>query len=503
MTAGYLAQPSPFFNRVRELATLERAYRSPQPAGQLLLLYGRRRLGKTYLLQRFFAGAPGDIPKPHCYYLADQSTAPVQRRALGEALLASFPGAGVTPEEIAVSWNTLFRFVGSQARKAGSAPRIALILDEFPYLVDQTPELASILQSWWDREGIHSPLLIALCGSQLSAMEALGASSAPLYGRFTAGIVRLFPLGYADVAAFYAGSPLYDAASILTAYGVFGGTPRYHALVDSRRPFGEEMVRLLLERGGALENEVAFLLGSEQLRDPAPYNAVLAAIAGGETQFGNIQNASGTDRSRLSYYLGVLTDLGWVKREFAFEETSDKRALYRAGDPFLAFWYRFVHPLRSALAFSDPQALYDARIAPFLSDYMGRYVFEEICYQWLARHAQTRVGTLLESAGRWWSRDGQIEIDLVASPLTPSDGYLFGECKWSATRPIGTGVYADLLAKVARTPNNDWRKYPPRYCLFSVGGFTPELNVLASDPEERLSLVGADDLLQQSDPVTT
>ncbi len=501
MATKYLAQPNPFFNRVRELAALGQAYDSARPTGQMLMLYGRRRIGKTYLLQRFFAGAPGDAPKPHCYYLADQSTAPVQRLALAEALLDAIPDPGVTPAEIAVSWNALFRFVGSQARRAGG-PRLALILDEFPYLVDQTPELPSILQSWWDREGVHSPLMVALCGSRLSAMETLGASSAPLYGRFNAGIVRLFPLGYRDVSAFYASSPLYDAASVLTAYGVFGGTPRYHALVDAGRPLGEEVVRLLLQRGSALENEVAFLLGSEQLRDPAPYNAVLAAIAGGETQFGNIQSASGTDRSRLSYYLGVLTDLGWIRREFAFEETSNKRALYRAGDPFLAFWYRFVHPLRSALAFSDPQALYDAHIAPFLSDYMGRYVFEEICRQWLARHAQTDFRTLLASAGRWWSRDGQIELDLVASPLTPPDGYVFGECKWSAGRPIGTSVYTDLLTKVARAPNNDWRKFPPRYCLFSVGGFTPELHAIASDPDQRLTLVGAGDLLPRSDPAS-
>src|SRR5271154_6107824 len=193
-------------------------------------------------------------------------------------------------EDIAVSWNALLRYASQQAkgRKKG-AGRFALILDEFPYLVDQTPELPSILQAWWDREAVHSPLFIVLCGSQLSAMAALGQESAPLFGRFNAGIFHLNPLDYEDVAAFYADSPHYGIVEKLLMYGVFGGTPRYHALVDTSRPPAEEIVALLMQPRAILDSEVRFLLGSEQIRDPAPYNAILAAIAGGETKFNGIQ----------------------------------------------------------------------------------------------------------------------------------------------------------------------------------------------------------------------
>ena len=196
---GSTFKPDPFYDRTVELAALDRAWKRHGNGGQMLLLFGRRRLGKTFLLQRYFtAGAAGnESEKPHCYYLAEQSTAAAQQLTLARQLIAALPADGVTAEEIAVSWNALLRYASqqAQARKKGGS-RFALILDEFPYLIAQTPELPSILQAWWDREGVHSPLFVVLCGSQLSAMSALGEESAPLFGRFNAGIFHLDPLQY-------------------------------------------------------------------------------------------------------------------------------------------------------------------------------------------------------------------------------------------------------------------------------------------------------------------
>ena len=153
-------KPEPFYNRVHELSALDRAWKRHGSGGQMLLLYGRRRLGKTFLLQRYFtAGVRGDEPeRTHCYFLAEQSTAATQRLMLARQLVAAIRDGGVAPEELAVSWNALLRYASqqAQARKKHSG-RFALILDEFPYLVTQTPELPSILQAWWDREGAHSP----------------------------------------------------------------------------------------------------------------------------------------------------------------------------------------------------------------------------------------------------------------------------------------------------------------------------------------------------------
>ena len=517
LPTSFTLWPEPFFNRTHEMAALDRTWRQAARQGQMTLVYGRRRVGKTYLLQHFFGVDPLDPgnAKRHCYSLAEQTTATAQRAALAAQVLGALPDAGVSEAELAVSWNAILRHVSSHCssafgkQKQKESQPFGLILDEFPYLVAQSPELPSVLQAWWDREGIGARLLVVLCGSQLSAMEALGAESAPLFGRFNGGRLLLTPLSYEDVAAFYSGSPRYGLRETLIMYGAFGGTPRYHALVDTTRPMNEEIVDLLMRPRSPLETEVRFLLTSEQIRDPAPYNAVLGAVAAGHTQFSDLQQQTHTETAALSYSLRTLISLGWLRREFPFEETREKRAQYRIADPFITFWYRFVAPLSSALQFTDPAQVYAGRVAPFLADYMGRYVFEDICHQWLRRHAGKRLGLTISDAGRWWSRDGRVELDIVArldrvnADVANSEvgTYLYGECKWSQDRPVGLSVYSALQAKVAQLPREEQRR-EASFVLFSGGGFTPELKTLAADPTSRLHLVSGNDLLLTEKPAT-
>jgi len=192
-------KPDPFYYRKLELAALDRAWKRYGASGQMLLLYGRRRLGEAFLLQRYFTGGidGNESERPHHYVLAEQSTAAIQRLTLARQLFAGLPCDSVAAEDIAVSWNALLRYASQQTKeRKGAAGHFPLILDEFPYLVDQTPKLPSILQAWWDREAVHSPLFIDLCASQLSAMAALGRESAPLLGRFNARIFRLDSLHY-------------------------------------------------------------------------------------------------------------------------------------------------------------------------------------------------------------------------------------------------------------------------------------------------------------------
>jgi hypothetical protein len=155
-----------------------------------------------------------------------------------------------------------------------------------------------------------------------------------------------------------------------------------------------------------------------------------------------------------------------------------------------------VAPLGSSLQFSDPAALYAREIAPRLADYMGWSVFEEICAQWLERNAESRLGLSIRRLARYWSRDGRIEIDLMAEL---SDGtYLFGECKWRPDRPMRLADLATLQAKVESVPEAAWRQCP-NFILFTVGEFAPELQQLAADPAARLTLVSGCELLPGSD----
>ena len=463
--------PEPFFDRAVELDALERSWQRTN-AG-LALLYGRRRLGKTYLLQRFLSDVQGASGR--CYYLADQSTAEVQRLSLAERLVEAFP-AGLAAREIAASWNALLRYFGARARDAGEG-KAALVLDEFPYLVAQTPELPSVLQAWWDEEGRHARAFVVLCGSQLSTMAALSDETAPLHGRFNAGRIRLEPMGYGDVAAFYEGMEGYGPRERLLMYGALGGTPRYHGEIERGLPWDAQIVDLLLRPGAPFEGEARALLASEQIRDPAPYNAILGAVAQGRTRNSEIMDATGIAPSAsLSRPLDVLQELGWLRREVAFGETSHRRAIYRLADPFLAFWYRFGAPLASVLRFEDSMAVFRERIEPRLDDYMGWSVFEDVCGQWLRRRARSDLRLDVRGVDRYWSRDGRVEIDQVAE--LGGGGLLFGECKWSARSPVGVGVYAALRAKVEALPHEAWRK-DAQYALYALGGFTEEMRAMA------------------------
>jgi len=308
-------------------------------------------------------------------------------------------------------------------------------------------------------------------------------------------MTALDPLHYEDVACFYEGNRHYGVREKLLMYGVFGGTPRYHALVDPSRPPAEEIITLLMQPRAILENELRFLLGSEQIRDPAPYNAILAAIAGGETKFNRIQQLIGVERGALSSSLRTLLELGWIRRELPFGESSDRRAIYRVADPFLTFWYRFVAPLASDLQFSDPAAVYAAHVAPRLADYMGWSVFEEICAQWLQRHAKQRLGLTIRQMARYWSRDGRTEIDIVAE--LDNGTFLFAECKWRTDSLMRLSDLSSLQAKVTGLPDARWRN-KASFILFALGGFSSEPLSVAADPAARLYLVAGGEMLSST-----
>ena len=448
------------------------------------MVYGRRRLGKTYLLQRLFTEPSPERTKA-VYYLASQSTSEIQRREFAELILTTFPDPLTTVDELAVSWMTLLRFVSKQARDLGDNARVAIILDEFPYLVEKTPELPSIVQAWWDTEGLHSPIYTVLCGSQLSAMAALGEATMPLHGRFNAGRHLIRPMSYYDVGCFYETQCQYSIPEKLQMYGALGGTPRYHAMVRASHAWDEQLVDLLFRPGCRLEDEVSYLLSSEQIRDVATYQAILGAIASGNTKRTDIANDTGIKENGLSHPLNVLQNLGWVAREKPYGEQSERRALYRIADPFLSFHHRFVTRTASAVQFSDPMAVFKRYVEPHISDYMGKTIFETVCAQWLQRRATTDLGLPLNDCGRWWSRDGQVEIDLVA----PIDGgaMLFGECKWSVNTIVDVDTLAKLQGKVARVAEPKWL-VDPHFILFSIGGFSDRLRSIAKS-DSRVMLV--------------
>jgi uncharacterized protein len=469
---------SSFINREREIADLGDAW--DQAGAQLRLLYGRRRVGKTYLLQHFLSG-----DRPHCYFLASAMTVASNLERLAQSLIDAYPqGQTLKPAAIPTLWSIL-QLYGEIARER----RFALVLDEFQYLVEADGSIPSQIQAWWDASGLRTQAYVVICGSQVGMMEALTGANQPLYGRLTSRC-KLQPMAYYDTALFYEDSN-WTTREKLIAYGVLGGTPKYHASFSPGVDLASNIIRHVLSPDGLLHNEPEVVICSSSVRDPALYNSMLQAVASGETRRSEIEQRAGVTSSQFGFCSQTLIDLEWMGREKPFGEHSAKRSIYTITDHFIHFWYRFVSALAGELEFRDTAEVYASRVEPYINDYMGRYVFEDICMQYLKKNAAARHGLKIRDAGRYWSRDGSVEIDIVGD--LDDGGTLACECKWSSS-PIGVSVYYELMRKVSLMPPPRGTG-PVRYALFSAAGF--DNSMLETAARDDVALVSGEELLHE------
>ena len=467
----------PFHDRTRELRFL----RAETPANRaaLLVLYGRRRTGKTSLLRKL----AGD--RRSVFFVADMASRSDQLAAFSETLFTAL-GEDELLGTSFPSWDAALRFA---AARAGEQP-LLLVLDEFSYLCDSDSSLPSILQRLWDAELRQTRLHVVLCGSYVSFMEReiLGARN-PLYGRRT-GEWLLQPLPFVDTRAFFPDLAVEDQ---IERYGVLGGIPAYLERFDPTGVLRDEVLQHILSRGAPLYNEPRFLL-MQELRDPHTYFSICRAVATGRTTPNEIAQGAGlTDRGVASRYLQTLRELHVIERRVPATERNPertRRGRYRLGDFFLRFWFRFVLPNVSALEAGDPAQVFESRIRPHLDQHVS-LAFEDIAIEHLWRlQRREQISQRYDRIGGWWRAGAEVDVVGVAD-----DGaLLLGECKWSR-RPVGTDILDALVAKtpavVADLPR------PPgevRYALWSRSGFTAELTrraaaegVLLFDPA---SIVG-------------
>jgi hypothetical protein len=319
-----------FIGREGESRVLAELADSGKP--ELFVLFGRRRVGKTELLQRFCRG------RRAVYFLAAQVREKDSLRAFRDALVECLDDPIAGSVEFA-DWTAAFQFLSERAKEE----RLVVVLDEFPYLCEASPGLPSEIQRFWDTRGKRSKLMLVLCGSQISFMEEeVLAERSPLFGRRTAQR-RLEPLAPTDALAFF---PNWKLADRVLAYSILGGMPAYLGRFDDSRSVQENLMRECLRPEGYLFDEVQFLLRSE-LSNPATYNSILAAIARGVDKVGDIALAVGVDTTHANKYLSTMRELRLVERDVPLTDPDplrSRRGTYRIADRFIAFHFRHVQP---------------------------------------------------------------------------------------------------------------------------------------------------------------
>lgn len=466
-----------FIGRERELNDLNELYR--QDGFQMFVLYGRRRVGKTTLLNEFCKD------KAAIFYSAEQSN---DKRNLEKFSEQVFRHYGETNLEPFSSWTNALSFI-AERQKGG---KLVLVLDEFPYLVRKNKALLSEFQHLIDHKLQETGLFMILCGSYMGFMEkeVLGSKS-PLFGRRT-GQLHMKPMDYHTSLRFLDGFPDEDK---LKLYGALGGTPLYLGQAQSDKSL-EENIKNNFLRVTAYLYEEPFLLLRQEVQEPGIYSAIIEAIAQGAAKANEISTKIGEDSAKCLKYMKTLCQLGILYKETPFgEKETSRRTLYGISDFMFRFWYRYVFPNRTLVETGAGEAIWKKRIEPDYSSYMG-LVFEKICQEYLLlQNAKGDLPFLFTSIGRWWqnpfsAKHEQIEIDLIAR-----DGkdFLFCECKWRNEK-LNLSVLERLKQKAdlfAKGRGNTW------FVLFSKSGFSEDV-AQASEKEGNVILVGIDDILGDS-----
>lgn len=465
-----------FIGRTAELQFLENSYRAS--GGQLILLYGRRRVGKTETLKKFCEG------KLHVYFACRECTDKLQLKAFSEQLLQEDIPARQYVEQF-TDWDKAFRAV-SQLPCGGH--KKLLVLDEFPYLCKENPAILSILRNLWEEIWQHDNIMIVLCGSAISFVEQeLLAEEKPLSGILT-GSCQMKALNFYEASRFF---PEYSELDKILAYAVLGGMPYYLGQFDAGLSLAENIKQNVLSKDCVLYREVDYMLRQE-LRETPIYHALLGALALGNVRLNDISRQSLVeDTSKTSVYLRTLIQMGIVEREFSLdveikEPAKTHRGIYKLTDPFFRFWYAFVYTQYSALEAGDVEGVYERAVRPFLRQFASG-PFREVCGQYI--EALQRANALpfrYRKAGRFFGRttvrdmrkDSGLsiqgtEIDILAVSGRRKE-YLAGACKLDDT-PFTYEEYLDTAAKL--TPQKDRSEF--YYALFSAAGFEEKLNETA------------------------
>lgn len=453
-----------FIGRKQELSALEQMY--SEDKFQCVIVYGRRRVGKTTLLSHFAKD------KCHVIFSAKESTS--------KALLREFIQKIYTKIGLDISaclnWESAFEAIGEYSKDK----QLVLVMDEFPYLARADKSIKSMLQNLIDHKLQETKLFLILCGSQVSFMEkeVLGYNS-PLYGRRTAQM-KVQPFTFAESKDFFKN---YSIEEQIQAYSILGGVPLYLGQFDDRYSIEDNIKTKILQKNAYLYEEPKNLL-KQELREPMNYNAIIEAIASGASSMNTIVGKSKINADQCSKYLHVLSELLLVQRELPVGETSSSRkGIYKLQDSFFYFWYKFLFPNLSDLEMDMADEIMEEEIIPHLPAFVG-HVFEDICHQhFLQEMKNKRLPYRFSHLGRWWGNNPvercQEEIDIFAKG---KQGIYLGECKWR-NELLGEDVLHSLQRRGKQLFSHEERI---TYVLYSKSGFSLSVHEYAAQNKDVL-----------------
>lgn len=449
-----------FVDREEEMMTLQSEYE--RPGSSLVILYGRRRVGKTALISEFIKG------KNALFFLASEESESQNRTAFKEKA-ADFTGNELLRQFDAKSWDILFQTI----MQTPFQEKPIIVIDEFQYIGKSNPAFPSIFQRIWEEQLKDRSVMVILCGSLISMMESQTLSySSPLYGRRTAQI-RLKQIPFRYYHEFF---PDKSPRELVEYYSVTGGVPKYIELFSESDDIYHAIQKNILNRSGYLYDEPHFLL-QQEVSEIGNYFSVIRAIAAGNSKLSAISTVLEVKSTSLTKYLKTLIDLDILEREVPVTEENpekSKKGLYKIKDNYLRFWFAFIYPNMSFIE-SGNSAIVLNKIRKSMVSGHTAFVYEDVCREQMWKlNANGAWPFHFSKLGRWW--DSRNEIDIAAIDPDGSN-LILGECKfWQ--EPVGSNILYALEQKAAAV---EWRKDRRHtwLILFSAAGFTDELKEIA------------------------
>lgn len=449
-----------FVDREQEMSTLQREYE--RDGSSLVVLYGRRRVGKTTLISEFIKD------KKALFFLASEESESQNRLAFQEKT-AEFLNSDLLKNVEVKSWDVLFKAI----MDAPFDSKPVIVLDEFQYLGKANPAFPSIFQRIWEEILKDKNVMVILCGSLISMMQSQTlAYGSPLYGRRTAQI-RLKQIPFRYYHEFF---PNKSRKELIEMYAVTGGVPKYIELFSQSRDIYSAIESCVLNRSGYLYDEPHFLL-QQEVSEVGSYFSIIKAIAAGNTKLSAIAGVLEVKSTSLTKYLKTLIDLDILEREVPVTEENpekSKKGLYRIKDNYLRFWFAFVYPNRNFIESGHSRIVMDKIRKSLVRNHIA-FVYEDVCKERMwEMNAEGVWPFYFSKLGRYW--DAKEEIDIAA--IDPEGkNLILGECKYWQ-EPVGISVLRDLEVK-AKTVAWERNERKVWYAVFSASGFTEELKLEA------------------------